>query len=78
MPRWKSKAPCVLFHHHGTALKPCTRWNAVPSSPCRWLFITHSSRVKNAGDWVRYNVAGIPKLGDGQRSEWALPDSYTH
>ncbi|KAH3904261.1 hypothetical protein HBI56_176730 [Parastagonospora nodorum] len=24
----------------------------------RWLFITHSSRVKNAGDWVRYNVAG--------------------
>jgi phenylpropionate dioxygenase-like ring-hydroxylating dioxygenase large terminal subunit len=24
----------------------------------RWLFMTHSSRVKNTGDWLRYNVAG--------------------
>jgi phenylpropionate dioxygenase-like ring-hydroxylating dioxygenase large terminal subunit len=24
----------------------------------RWLFMTHSSRVKNAGDWLRYSVAG--------------------
>jgi phenylpropionate dioxygenase-like ring-hydroxylating dioxygenase large terminal subunit len=24
----------------------------------RWLFMTHSSRLKNAGDWLRYNVAG--------------------
>ncbi|KAJ5154681.1 uncharacterized protein N7500_010120 [Penicillium coprophilum] len=25
----------------------------------RWLFITHSMRVKNAGDWLRYEVAGF-------------------
>ncbi|OAK97056.1 putative Rieske 2Fe-2S family protein [Phaeosphaeriaceae sp. SRC1lsM3a] len=24
----------------------------------RWLFMTHSSRLKNTGDWLRYNVAG--------------------
>jgi phenylpropionate dioxygenase-like ring-hydroxylating dioxygenase large terminal subunit len=24
----------------------------------RWLFMTHSSRVKDTGDWLRYNVAG--------------------
>lgn len=24
----------------------------------RWLFMTHSSRLKNAGDWLRYSVAG--------------------
>ncbi|KAH6648042.1 Rieske [2Fe-2S] iron-sulfur domain-containing protein [Truncatella angustata] len=24
----------------------------------RWLFMTHSSRVKGPGDWLRYNVAG--------------------
>jgi phenylpropionate dioxygenase-like ring-hydroxylating dioxygenase large terminal subunit len=24
----------------------------------RWLFMTHSSRVKNSGDWLRYTVAG--------------------
>jgi phenylpropionate dioxygenase-like ring-hydroxylating dioxygenase large terminal subunit len=24
----------------------------------RWLFMTHSSRVKNTGDWLRYSVAG--------------------
>lgn len=24
----------------------------------RWLFMTHSSRLKGAGDWLRYNVAG--------------------
>jgi nitrite reductase/ring-hydroxylating ferredoxin subunit len=24
----------------------------------RWLFITHTSRVKDTGDWLRYNVAG--------------------
>lgn len=24
----------------------------------RWLFMTHSSRVKNNGDWLRYNIAG--------------------
>ncbi|KAJ5927789.1 hypothetical protein N7466_006745 [Penicillium verhagenii] len=25
----------------------------------RWLFITHSSRVKNPGDWLRYDIAGF-------------------
>jgi phenylpropionate dioxygenase-like ring-hydroxylating dioxygenase large terminal subunit len=25
----------------------------------RWLFITHSSRLKEAGDWLRYSVAGF-------------------
>ncbi|KJK61939.1 Ring hydroxylating alpha subunit catalytic domain protein [Aspergillus parasiticus SU-1] len=25
----------------------------------RWLFITHSSRLKEAGDWLRYEVAGF-------------------
>jgi len=24
----------------------------------RWLFMTHKSRVKETGDWLRYNVAG--------------------
>jgi phenylpropionate dioxygenase-like ring-hydroxylating dioxygenase large terminal subunit len=24
----------------------------------RWLFLTHSTRVMNTGDWLRYNVAG--------------------
>jgi phenylpropionate dioxygenase-like ring-hydroxylating dioxygenase large terminal subunit len=24
----------------------------------RWLFITHSMRVKNTGDWLRYEIAG--------------------
>ncbi|KAF7590291.1 hypothetical protein BBP40_003028 [Aspergillus hancockii] len=24
----------------------------------RWLFITHSSRLKEAGDWLRYEIAG--------------------
>ncbi|KAI0444652.1 Rieske [2Fe-2S] iron-sulfur domain-containing protein [Xylaria telfairii] len=24
----------------------------------RWLFMTHSSRLQDAGDWLRYNVAG--------------------
>jgi len=24
----------------------------------RWLFMTHKSRVKDTGDWLRYNVAG--------------------
>lgn len=24
----------------------------------RWLFMTHSSRFQDAGDWLRYNVAG--------------------
>jgi phenylpropionate dioxygenase-like ring-hydroxylating dioxygenase large terminal subunit len=24
----------------------------------RWLFMTHSSRLKNPGDWLRYTVAG--------------------
>jgi nitrite reductase/ring-hydroxylating ferredoxin subunit len=24
----------------------------------RWLLVTHSSRVKNTGDWLRYDVAG--------------------
>lgn len=25
----------------------------------RWLFITHSSRLKQAGDWLRYEMAGF-------------------
>lgn len=25
----------------------------------RWLFITHSSRLKEAGDWLRYEMAGF-------------------
>ncbi|CAI7567770.1 unnamed protein product [Penicillium bialowiezense] len=25
----------------------------------RWLFITHSMRVKNTGDWLRYEIAGF-------------------
>ncbi|KAL4894952.1 Rieske [2Fe-2S] iron-sulfur domain-containing protein [Aspergillus ambiguus] len=25
----------------------------------RWLFITHSSRLKNTGDWLRYEIAGF-------------------
>lgn len=25
----------------------------------RWLFMTHSSRVKNTGDWLRFEVAGF-------------------
>lgn len=25
----------------------------------RWLFMTHSSRVKNVGDWLRYELAGF-------------------
>ncbi|KAJ5662893.1 hypothetical protein N7507_003624 [Penicillium longicatenatum] len=25
----------------------------------RWLFITHSSRVKETGDWLRYEIAGF-------------------
>lgn len=24
----------------------------------RWLFMTHHSRLKGPGDWLRYNVAG--------------------
>ncbi|KAJ5161978.1 hypothetical protein N7492_007370 [Penicillium capsulatum] len=25
----------------------------------RWLFMTHSSRIKNVGDWLRYELAGF-------------------
>jgi phenylpropionate dioxygenase-like ring-hydroxylating dioxygenase large terminal subunit len=25
----------------------------------RWLFLTHSSRLKETGDWLRYNTAGF-------------------
>jgi nitrite reductase/ring-hydroxylating ferredoxin subunit len=25
----------------------------------RWLFLTHSSRLKSPGDWLRYNIAGF-------------------
>jgi phenylpropionate dioxygenase-like ring-hydroxylating dioxygenase large terminal subunit len=25
----------------------------------RWLFMTHSSRIKETGDWIRYEIAGF-------------------
>ena len=25
----------------------------------RWIFLTHSSRIKNVGDWLRYELAGF-------------------
>ncbi|KAL3481781.1 Rieske [2Fe-2S] iron-sulfur domain-containing protein [Aspergillus californicus] len=28
----------------------------------RWLFMTHSSRVKEAGDWLRYELAGFDMI----------------
>jgi hypothetical protein len=28
----------------------------------RWLLMTHSSRVKGSGDWLRYNVAGYDMI----------------
>ncbi|KAF1938083.1 ISP domain-containing protein [Clathrospora elynae] len=34
----------------------------------RWLFITHSSRLKETGDWLRYNTAGFDFIITRDRS----------